>query len=530
MKHLLAIFMLVASMCSGTALSAASYPAAEMHTDPAENAGPEASSSATQGPVEITFLDNQDNPGTRRYRQFTGGTPKVSLSVTNQQLATSANFATNGLSIGGNLSGLRQYSLMNAIGGGSDSDFTSLPDLPVGTGINVGVNRGWLLEMPTRGLADAGSAHTGTIRVADLVIEFSDPIANPVLHFAGMGGTAAGKSFAAAFELDAAASSGVFGLQRLSGTSSFSVAGNWIRNGLATKGSSCSAGAGACGSVLVTGEDISRIVLRTYIESTEDVAWTTTAGDAFLIGVSGEYSAMEIKQLNGWPSTITVGVTYANIRLSCSNQGRDWARGAQCLPSVDFGELSNLSCDVSGDLKYRQTIDCSFDFRLAPQGSLPSHVTVTGSAISWNNLNGGMIQGQANNSISYTSPIYYPGWVTATKSASLFSEDGSGCADLGAPPVPGRDVLIVGSCVEYRIGLSNEGQVVIQDLQVTDTIPAEFTFEAAGITGIDTSEIGYSFSAPAPGTDCAAGCTVNLFNGHLEPAASGEIVIRARLK
>lgn len=111
----------------------------------------------------------------------------------------------------------------------------------------------------------------------------------------------------------------------------------------------------------------------------------------------------------------------------------------------------------------------------------------------------------------------------ASKTARVFSQDGAGCADLEAvrPAEPALPAAIPGACIEYTISVENIGPVPATAIDLTDQLPPEVTYAAAGTRGWTAATL------------AAAGNTVSLTAGEIAVGATGPtaatIIIRAWL-
>ncbi|MCE6958765.1 hypothetical protein LAZ40_06850 [Cereibacter sphaeroides] len=527
--------VLVAALC---VLLVAGLPAsAQTATEMDAGSNDTSPIAATAGPVTVVLRNNSNNPTGTTFAAITGTQPSATFTILNQQFATAANLATNGLTIGGELSGNARYDKMTAIGGAQNAQFTSLPMLAAGAGIAVGTNHAIHMEMPTKGLADAKALTTGRIPVADIRIDFNVPVSNPVLHFVGIGGTTLLKGFAVEFDLVPGSSSGATGLARLSGTSSFVVSGNQINHGVTSPGASCSdMNSGSCGSVQVTGSAVTRVYLRAHVRSSEATAWTNSGGDAFMIGVSGEVADMTAT-LSGAPSSVTAGTLYRKLTLTCTNNGPNFARGTLCLPKASAGEILQLACDTNlpgsvSQAKNRNTVTCTFNYRLPLGGPYPDSIDFLGTTGSDNDRNGGSVAMAGNN---YT---VIPGWevfaaaaVSSSKTVSVFSETPTGCDVFPGVPNSAAEVAIPGSCLQYLIRLVNTGTEPAPDLNLTDMLDPRLIFAGARLTGIDETAAGYSFVTPPDQSDCGqSSCAIRIENGILPGQGSAELLVRAVVK
>lgn len=118
--------------------------------------------------------------------------------------------------------------------------------------------------------------------------------------------------------------------------------------------------------------------------------------------------------------------------------------------------------------------------------------------------------------------------LTASKTVTIFSQDGSGCDTIPGTPPGGTQYSIPGSCVEYVISATNNGATAsATNIDIADILPTDLEFRAA-VVGVFT---GGSFSTPATGADCnAVTCTVSLDNASLAAGQTGSITIRALVK
>jgi len=75
--------------------------------------------------------------------------------------------------------------------------------------------------------------------------------------------------------------------------------------------------------------------------------------------------------------------------------------------------------------------------------------------------------------------------LVATKTARVFSQDGTGCGNLAAnsPPEPALPAPIPGACIEYTISIENTGPVAATGIELTDNLPSEVTYVAAQTAG-----------------------------------------------
>lgn len=115
--------------------------------------------------------------------------------------------------------------------------------------------------------------------------------------------------------------------------------------------------------------------------------------------------------------------------------------------------------------------------------------------------------------------------VTASKTVSIFTQDGSGCTTIPGTPGTGDQYSIPGACVEYVISATNNGATAsATSIAISDVLPDELQFINATPGGFT----GGTFTQPATNTDCTGGaCTVSLTGATLTAGSTGTITIRA---
>jgi uncharacterized repeat protein (TIGR01451 family) len=230
---------------------------------------------------------------------FVPYTPSISMGISFSNLQY-----TNGLVMGVTGSGTSKaltpasvFSPMNTFGGPTSGLFTSTPNSPVGTGISVTDNYAFLMFASVEPLFNAGLPTNGRYYYGDLTITFSRPVSDPVIQMVGMGGsssqTVAGVTkvhgHSAEFELQG---TGLVA-SKLSGSTYLDVTNNKITNTAAVITASCTTGA-ACGSVKITGTNITTLTFKVYVRGdAQPGAWSTAtaavatagnSGDSFLFG------------------------------------------------------------------------------------------------------------------------------------------------------------------------------------------------------------------------------------------------------
>ena len=200
----------------------------------------------------------------------------------------------------------------------------------------------------------------------DIVLTFSQPVTNPVVHFSGMGGTYdSGRNslgFTAEFDV---ITPGVT-VTRLSGNSAFAVTGNSIVDNAAPITGTCSSNGAACGSARIVGSNLSSVTLRGYLRGDGGLPdWDAAVGhsvDGVLIGVSANISDMQPTFGASTPTVVRPGQVLTGLTLTCKNNGPSGASNATCAPSVDKGTISALAClpASSTTINFPSSIVCTF--------------------------------------------------------------------------------------------------------------------------------------------------------------------------
>lgn len=266
--------------------------------------------------------------------------------------------------------------------GTQNSYYTACPGCDPGTGIDITTQHAIQIQSFTDALIDATGANRQPVDAkvwfADLTIDFSVPVTNPVLHFTGLGAwvykSMTSRGHTINYDLGIAAEfdllSPGYRLSRLSGSPTFDVvSGTMIKNTATFFGDGNPlhgiARSSASGSVVVAGTAISSLTFRISIkgdggiivdnagvrqsddgnnfvawslsDNTSDLKVATTAGDGFLIGLSigspGKTTVPEAGRirLEAFPATQTIRV-YA----------------------VSPGDIIELSDAVTGTVKLRK--------------------------------------------------------------------------------------------------------------------------------------------------------------------------------
>lgn len=112
----------------------------------------------------------------------------------------------------------------------------------------------------------------------------------------------------------------------------------------------------------------------------------------------------------------------------------------------------------------------------------------------------------------------------AEKDVMVFSENGSGCDDLEAEPPtePQHPAAIPGACIEYTISVANTGSVAAENITLTDALPANLSFQAAGLDA--NWGVGTDLITPSPG---CPGCEVKVEDGVINANTTATLTIRA---
>jgi hypothetical protein len=251
-------------------------------------------------PQVATMLENTTGA------TFVAYTPTLTItaSLSNQQYNMPGTAPATGATVfGSTISGATApgstpvFNKQGFVGTGVNGNFTSTASGTPGSGIDVVTNYAFAMYNCVTPLI--GSAAAGRFYYADLTLTFNRPVANPVIQIAGLGGTA-GTGHTHTAELDLQTTGVV--LSKLSGSTELGVSGNQILNNATTIGSVCGTGA-ACGSVLVSGSNITTLTFKVYIKGGGTGAWGTTGtntGDAWLVGVSlAKVSGSVVNDCNG---------------------------------------------------------------------------------------------------------------------------------------------------------------------------------------------------------------------------------------
>ncbi len=192
------------------------------------------------GPVTsttINFQNNTDNPTGNNFAAYTPNL-NVNFSLSNQQFTLPTVSTNTGMAFGFAAgSPALIFDIQGAAGNPTNASFTS-SGATAGTGIDKGSNYAVSTTVFTTPLAAAGLSTTGRYSIADLTLTFNRAVNNPILHFAGLGGSLGTFGFSA--EFDVISSNVPVTLSKLSGNASLSVSGSQINN------SATAASSGGC--------------------------------------------------------------------------------------------------------------------------------------------------------------------------------------------------------------------------------------------------------------------------------------------
>ncbi|WP_035362075.1 hypothetical protein [Dyadobacter alkalitolerans] len=172
--------------------------------------------------------------------------------------------------------------------------FTSHPAGPAGAGINLSYNAGIQIFLSTKPLLAAKAATTDTSRYyfGKLRLKFSRPVKDPVISLVGLGATTNFGSKRLGFVTELELESPGNTLHKLSGNKQMvlDTTQTKVLHSKSPITGDCGSGA-ACGSVMVTGQEITTLAFRVYLRSDGGSgSWgtqkVTNAGDMWHITVS----------------------------------------------------------------------------------------------------------------------------------------------------------------------------------------------------------------------------------------------------
>ena len=300
---------IIRSMCTGLVFGGLAASASAQTLEMQTGVGGPAGNGPTVAAQVVTMRHNSNNP---TGNTFAARTPAITVTYTlfNQQytgLTPAQGFpaSTGGaavmfgstLNTGINPAAVAVYGPMNAFGAPNNAMFTSNGNSTTGTGVDVAANGSVAVFISTRALAaqpiGTQPATTARVRLADLRLTFSEPVAHPIIHFSGLGGFASAVGlpplgFTAEFDLITPALT----LTELSGNAAMSAGGTSVNSAAISPNASCAnADEAACGSARVNGTGITEIVFRVFINGDGNgPSWNARpdwhSGEVFKIGVS----------------------------------------------------------------------------------------------------------------------------------------------------------------------------------------------------------------------------------------------------
>lgn len=290
-----------------------------------------AGSTAGNGPATTTVVNltkNANNPAGSTYTPYSiGGGIAVTYTLQNFNPAYQGTTASGGNSISMGQTGATTGPIYESFtfGAPSNNFFTSSGGATAGTGIitngtavtnNYGVN----FKAYTSKLFTNNVPRNGRVKLAELKVQFSRAVNNPILQITGLGGALGTNGFSAEFTVNTTLSNPITGINRLSGNPAFGVTGLNINNIAALFDAS---GVGmAAGSVRIIGTNITTLVFDVYMHGDGSGDVTTwgdgsdgnTSGDAFVIALTASESDLSVsKTVDNATPTIGGNVVFTVI-------------------------------------------------------------------------------------------------------------------------------------------------------------------------------------------------------------------------
>lgn len=224
----------------------------------------------------------------------------VTASISNQQynnISTSRISTGKAMNFGGRVNSILPiatqvpvYNSLNSVDIPNSNEFTSNPNGPASTGIDVADNYGFYFYNSVDELFTTNVATNGRYYFGDITLTFSQPVSNPVIHLVGLGSNVLfgiNNAQGMSTELELETSNVV--LSKLSGTNELEISANRILNNASIPTHDCGSGA-ACGSIKATGSNITSLKFKVYVRGDGNgIAWSHTAinaGDEFIMSVS----------------------------------------------------------------------------------------------------------------------------------------------------------------------------------------------------------------------------------------------------
>ena len=332
--------------------------------------------------TSIRMRINTDNPTGNTFATYNPAI-NVSFELSNQQY-TQTNFSGyNGATFIG-YPNEPELIPINFFGAAPPAGTFTSSGSAAGTGIDVAVNRIVNMLTNVQPLTAAGRATSGRWQMADLTITFDRPVNNPHMQVNAMGARSNSRSYTAEFEL--VSSNVPIVLSKVSGTNQLDVTPTAILNSAANPNGSNPSGSGR-GTVLVTGQGITTIVLRIFIRgrpSNSGSNWhgsTNISGDGYMIGFDflesdlivtktmnnttpfiGQNIIFTVTATNNGPSNnagvivqdlLPSGYTYVSHTVS--------AGGGTYTPGTGLWNIGSLNNGVSRTLTITATVNSSGD-------------------------------------------------------------------------------------------------------------------------------------------------------------------------
>lgn len=357
--------------------------------------------------------------------QNTGGSSFVSFNpaitvtaaISNQQynnISTSRISTGKGMNFGGRVNSygtmatqMPVYNSLNAVDNPANSQYTSNPNGPNSTGIDVVDNYGFYFYNSADELFTANASTAGRYYFGDITLTFSQPLSNPVIHIVGLGSNVLfGNTDKQGFSTELELQTGSVILSKLSGSNELDVTANKILNNAAVPGFNCGAGA-ACGSIKATGVNISSLTFKVYLRGDGNgSAWShnaINAGDEFLMSVSINTPST----VSGNVFSDTNGLMDNTVNGTGTNVG-----GSLYINLIDNNNLvvSGIPVAANGSYSFSNVGDGNYNLVLstiqgtqgsaAPSASLPSSWINTGEHTGSNSGNDGQPNGVLSVSVS----------------------------------------------------------------------------------------------------------------------------------
>ncbi len=344
----------------------------------------------------------------------------VTASISNQQynnISTGRVTTGKGINFGGKTNSITPlatqvsvYNSLSTVDNPGNNSYTSNPNGPASTGIDVADNYGFYFYNSVDELFSTSVATNGRYYFGDITLTFSQPVSNPVIHIVGLGsnvlfGVTDKQGFSTELELQ---TNGV-SLSKLSGTGEFDINSNKILNNATTPSFNCGAGA-ACGSVKVAGTNITTLIFKVYVRGDGNgSAWShpaINAGDEFMISasinapvnISGnvfyDNNGLTDNTVNGIGTNVG-GSLYANL-VDSNNI---------VVAAVPVNSNGTYQFTAVGDGTYNVILSSSQGIQgaVAPSAILPAGYVNTGEFVGTASGNDGIINGITTVTVASTN-------------------------------------------------------------------------------------------------------------------------------